>query len=846
MDNVSESISRIWNMNRRSVRWSALAIRTGLILFLLSAFISRPVLSQVENPQAPAVAMPTWTKQVVDGPRYFVDMTDRSLAFKPDGTACAAYGGDALYYACFNTVTKTWSSTVLDSGPYVGQYAALKFYKVPTLVTEAFISYYDALNGQLKFMYTIGGAWQAPIVVPNPAPGTLVEEPHVPSVLDAGSATQTPEEQTSPQDESAWRDAPWLNNASKNDPNFPILDPRGVGKHTSIAVDIRGVYISYYDDREVIINPGDPCGTPNHICERNLKVAHWDFSNPWEFWLVDDHHDQGRVGLWSSIVLDYMGNMHIAYMDEKYDKLKYAFWNRSKPDWVVPDDGVDGVYPATLGSMCSIALEDIGGIGIPGKPVISYLDFGGGKLKIARLTDLSSNTWAKKVIDAEDNTGWWTSIAVDGDKKIYISYYNATDGDLKFASGKFNGTWSIKTIRPKIYGEGLYSSLALNPADGHPAIVHYNKTLGRLEHSREVSKTDWDTVAVDYGADVGYASSLKITSFGQPNIAYLNVTAGNMKYALPGIVPSTWYNYYPVFGPNLGLFNSLDLYNGSLPRVATYVTKGGDAAFGKSSGTGWQFEYIDRTYDVGQYISLGVDSTDKPHVSYYDATHGNLVYATKISATEWVTSPLDIIGDVGMFTSLAISTDDRVYISYFDYTNTRLKIIYQTPPFKFWIDPPQVVDSGGVDDVGLYSSIALDGSGNPNISYYDESNKKLKFAYYDGTWHPETVADPDTDHDVGRFTSLAIDPATNTRHICYFDLTSGALKYARYIPPLGPWEFAVVDDVGDTGYSCSIDLNSLGQPAISYYDNSNANLKIALSFTVPVLPYMLFLPIIER
>ena len=54
----------------------------------------------------------------------------------------------------------------------------------------------------------------------------------------------------------------------------------------------------------------------------------------WKFHLVDDYIDIGKgVGLWSSLQVDGDVNVHIAYMDEKYDNLKYAFKNHASGDW---------------------------------------------------------------------------------------------------------------------------------------------------------------------------------------------------------------------------------------------------------------------------------------------------------------------------------------------------------------------------------------------------------------------------------------------------------------------------------------------------------------------------------
>jgi len=111
---------------------------------------------------------------------------------------------------------------------------------------------------------------------------------------------------------------------------------------------------------------------------------------------------------------------------------------------------------------------------------------------------------------------------------------------------------------------------------------------------------------------------------------------------------------------------------------------------------------------------------DTPHISYYDETNGNLNYLTY--TTGWTKTVVDPVNDVGLYTGIALDEFNQPHISYYDATHADLRFAYRAS--GNWT--VQAVDTLG--DVGRFTSLALDSDGTPHITYYDATNGDLKFA----------------------------------------------------------------------------------------------------------------------
>ena len=124
----------------------------------------------------------------------------------------------------------------------------------------------------------------------------------------------------------------------------------------------------------------------------------------------------------------------------------------------------------------------------------------------------------------------------------------------------------------------------------------------------------------------------------------------------------------------------------------------------------------------------------------------------------------------------------------------------------------QTVDYG--HNTGWSSSLALDSSGYPCISYLNTSDELLYAGWNGSAWNIQKV-----DSKSSQNPSLALD-SNNNPCIGYRDRLNSVLKYARQVG--SEWNIQVIDHVGTEGVS--LDLDSNGYPYLSYNNMSGGDM----------------------
>ncbi len=733
--------------------WFSLLILAAL---LVSAF---PAAAASGTPQAPDTTGLSWLTETVDTAERYENMSSRSASLDSNGNAGVAFGGQKLYLG--RQSGSSWTVSVVDASFGVGAFASLDFdgNNIPH------ISYYDSVNGQLKYAAYLNNAWSVQTVTAAGNAGANVglytsiavdssNRPHI-SYYDA-----------------TFQELAYIYKDSNNNWIKNVVNTVGaVGKYTSLALDRNDrPYISYYNEGDdalmyAYINnnqwvnvfvdsrqPGDPpelrgvglyssiavdVRNTVHISYYNAITGDLLYANGTGSTFNNDtvlHINGTKVGLFTSIALDNNRNPRISAFVETNDDLIYSELTEDgwKTSWVETEGRV--------GLFTSLVLNPVNN-----RPTISYYDFGNNSMRAARRGSTSWDFWT---LATAGSTGAYTSLALDAGDNAHIAYYDESGTALRYA--RWTGSaWERWELDPQGIA-GLYATLALDSND-YPQIAYYDGAVNELRYIRWTGTTWSGIQVVDTTGDVGKYASIAVDGSNNPHISYLDNTNHVLKYAY-------W------------------------------------------NGSAWTTQVIDNAGDVGYYTSLALDSSGAPHIAYFDETNDRLKYAYYVPGTgRWEYEIVDGLGSMGTYASLVIDHAGVSQVSYYDFTPSltagRLKYAVRTGTGWSAVvvdgepdpvlaasapretDYPDIIDAINIKDgVGLFTSIAVDSANQPYISYYDAENGILKYAFLSPAgWQNRPVY---TSWNSGLFTSIAVG-SDNLPRISFQDATERQLKYTR-------------------------------------------------------------------
>ena len=360
------------------------------------------------------------------------------------------------------------------------------------------------------------------------------------------------------------------------------------------------------------------------------------------------------------------------------------------------------------------------------------------------------------------------------------------------------------------------------------------------------------TEIVDAPGDVGRDAALALADDDTPHISYYDATNQNLKYAVK--VSGTWQTTTVDSTGDVGRYSDIAVDSNGIPHISYYDATNQDLKYAVISGGSWVVSTIDATGNLGKYTSIDLDLINNPYISYYD--HGNsyikLIFregGAWIKTTGPTANITANISDGG--TSLIVHNyASTPIIAYFDSSTGEIKLSMYDRGNVF--SPPIVNNEHWATETvmgipGSYItslSLAVDNAGQPHITYATVKATGLDLIYIgkncfasncftqvtqtnptgQGSWGPfETIRST-----ILSSSSISLS-VWDTVYAAYYAGASGGanpgLQLATRTPPT--WTSTTVDNIAGVGRYNSIQLDSVKDPHIAYYDETNRNLKYA-------------------
>jgi hypothetical protein len=365
-----------------------------------------------------------------------------------------------------------------------------------------------------------------------------------------------------------------------------------------------------------------------------------------------------------------------------------------------------------------------------------------------------STGWRQGQSDPGPDVGLWTSLQLGSSGNPMVSYYDATNQALKFAS--YNGTkWTTHTVSQAMGSDiGRYSKMLV--VSGNPVIAFLVMEPGTMGKIRSKARLATGNVAVPASATDWTLTDAAVDENGPCRQAFCAGSDLCITETNTCLTPGT--GCAASCGGDAGA-TQMCVNNNGAPLCGTPISS----------------SYIDIYPNAyADYISLA-NGPKGLGIVVYDRIHGNLLGVTQQSGT-WQTTILDgetgsrepssgpdggisavDTGDVGVGADLFIDSSGDWHVSYVNGSLETLQYL-TVPGGTNPASKPEVVDDGtalagqafadGLHIVGDDSFLAVDSSGVVTITYQDATAGTLRVAVGTAgsggahTWAQKVAAQP--------------------------------------------------------------------------------------------------------
>ena len=485
-------------------------------------------------------------------------------------------------------------------------------------------------------------------------------------------------------------------------------------------------------------------------------------SSSWTHTILENNSD---TGYYPSVAIDDSGALHISYLDNTNETLKYA--TNKSGSWVFST--LDNAkYTSTSGSQTDLQIDSKGDIHIIYPVQVS-------SIRALNHTTNAGGSWVSTTVTNTAKNSLWPSLALDGNDFVHISVYiSSGDKNLAYITNS-KGSWTHEIVESS-NDVGKYSQIAVDSND--KIVIVYVKddanddirwargTSGSFSKSslKNNVRASWLSLGIDSNDDI------HVSSHDTNNRRIYHYTNAS----------GSWVQKDASLGLS-GIFAEMAIDDNDDIHISHADTVGNsDLKYARYKGTGKGVK-IQPIFSISPDLPKGLNFNWKTGEISGSPTE----LSTTTTYTVWVNG-----SGRSDSTSVWINVEENMRSSVPGLTATVNSLI---SPITFdWyssIWETRVTNSSASpasndNQAGRHTDSAVDSNGKTHIVSFDDSNDDLRYSTNaGGSWSSSLIVETGN---TGRHPSIVID-SNDIIHVVFYDHSNTRLVYMNKSVSSSSW-----------------------------------------------------------